>query len=83
LRYLRVGGRGLCLGAGKNSKPEKCLKMPQNATRQVHLVMMASDHFPPKNDLLSGQRMMKRAIFLEEDASISGCRSENAVLACG
>jgi hypothetical protein len=25
LRYLRVGGRGFCLGAGKNSKPEKCL----------------------------------------------------------
>ena len=24
LRYLRVGGRGLCVGAEKNPKPEKC-----------------------------------------------------------
>jgi hypothetical protein len=39
LRYLRVGGRGFCLGAGKNSKPEKCLKMPQNPTRQVHALL--------------------------------------------
>jgi len=39
LRYLRVGGRGLCLGTEKNSKPEKCLKMPQNPTRQVHALL--------------------------------------------
>jgi len=39
LRYLRVGGRGFCLGAGQNSKPEKCLKMPQNPTRQVHALL--------------------------------------------
>ena len=39
LRYLRVGGRGQCLRAGKNSKPEKCLKMPQNPTRQVHALL--------------------------------------------
>ena len=39
LRYLRVGGRGFCLGAGKSPKPEKCLKMPQNPTRQVHALL--------------------------------------------
>ena len=39
LRYLRVGGRGFALGAGKNSKREKCLKMPQNPTRQVHALL--------------------------------------------
>ena len=27
------------LGSRKNSKPEKCLKMPQNPTRQVHAVL--------------------------------------------
>ena len=41
LRYLRVGGRGFCLGAGKNSKREKCSKMPQNPTRQVHALLGA------------------------------------------
>jgi hypothetical protein len=39
LRYLRVGGRGFALGAGKNPKPEKCSKMPQNPTRQVHALL--------------------------------------------
>jgi len=39
LRCLRVGERGLFLGAGKNSKREKCLKMPQNPTRQVHALL--------------------------------------------
>jgi hypothetical protein len=27
------------LGSRKNSKPEKCLKMPQNPTRQVHALL--------------------------------------------
>jgi hypothetical protein len=39
LRYWQVGGRGLYLGAGKNSKPEKCLKMRQNPTRPLHVVL--------------------------------------------
>jgi hypothetical protein len=34
-----VGGRGQCLGAGKNSKRGKCLKMPQNPQRQVHALL--------------------------------------------
>jgi hypothetical protein len=42
LRYLRVGGRGLCLEAEKNSKPEKCSKKPQNPTRQVHALLGGS-----------------------------------------
>ncbi len=39
LRYLRVGGCGFALGAEKNSKRGKCLKMPQNPTRQVHALL--------------------------------------------
>jgi hypothetical protein len=39
MRYLRVGGRGLCLRAGKSPKPEKYSKMPQNPTRQVHALL--------------------------------------------
>jgi len=39
LRYLRVGGRGFCLGSRKNSKRGKCSKMPQNPTRQVHALL--------------------------------------------
>jgi len=39
LRYLRVGGVGKGLRCRKNSKPEKCLKMPQNPTRQVHALL--------------------------------------------
>jgi len=27
------------LGSRKNPKPEKCLKMPQNPTRQVHALL--------------------------------------------
>ena len=38
LRYLRVGGRGLGLGAEK-TEPEKCLKTAQNPTRQVHALL--------------------------------------------
>jgi len=33
------------LGSRKNSKPEKCLKMPQNPTRQVHPGRCTSHHF--------------------------------------
>ena len=29
------------LGSRKNSKPEKCSKMPQNPTRQVHALLAA------------------------------------------
>jgi len=39
LRYLRVGGRGLCLGAGKSPKPEKCLKTAQNPTSRLHALL--------------------------------------------
>jgi len=35
-RYLRVGGRGFCLGAEK-TRSQKLLEMPQNPTRQVPL----------------------------------------------
>ena len=31
------------LGSRKNSKPEKCLKMPQNPTRQVHALLGGFD----------------------------------------
>jgi len=39
LRYWRWGGRGLCLGAEKNSKQEKCSKMRRNPQRPVHAVL--------------------------------------------
>jgi len=39
LRYPRVGGLGKGLRCRKNSKPEKCLKMPQNPTRRVHALL--------------------------------------------
>lgn len=39
LRYWRWGGRGQCLRAEKNSKPEKCLKMRQNPQRPVHALL--------------------------------------------
>ena len=35
------GRAGILLGNRKNSKPEKCLKMAQNPTRQVHAVLGA------------------------------------------
>ena len=41
LRYLRVGGLGFTPKMRKNSKREKCLKMPQNPTRQVHALLAA------------------------------------------
>jgi len=31
--------RGQTVKAEKNSKPEKCLKMPQTPTRRVHAVL--------------------------------------------
>ena len=35
------GRAGILLGNRKNSKPEKCLKMRQNPTRQVHALLGA------------------------------------------
>ena len=39
MRYLRVGGRGFTPRAGFCLGVEKCPKMPQNPTRQVHAVL--------------------------------------------
>lgn len=47
LRYLRVGGRGLWLGAEKNPKPEKYLKMLQNPTCQVRALLGGSGRERP------------------------------------
>jgi len=33
------GRAGIMFKGRKNSKPEKCLKMPQNPTRQVHALL--------------------------------------------
>jgi len=38
---LALGRAWTLLGSRKNSKPEKCLKMPQNPTRQVHALLAA------------------------------------------
>jgi hypothetical protein len=38
LALLALGRAWTLLGSRKNSKPEKCSKMPQNPTRQVHAV---------------------------------------------
>ncbi|HEY4759064.1 MAG TPA: hypothetical protein VIH42_00645, partial [Thermoguttaceae bacterium] len=42
LRYLRVGGAWIRFESRKNPKPEKCSKMPQNPTRQVHALLARS-----------------------------------------
>jgi len=39
LALLALGRAWTLLGSRKNSKPEKCSKMPQNPTRQVHAVL--------------------------------------------
>jgi hypothetical protein len=36
---LALGRAWILLGSRENSKPEKCLKMPQNPTRQVHALL--------------------------------------------
>src|SRR5262245_1104814 len=38
-RYRRRGGVWTMLGSRKNSKPEKCLKMPPKPRRPVHAVL--------------------------------------------
>jgi hypothetical protein len=35
----KCGRAGILLVSRKNSKPENCLKMPQNPTRQVHALL--------------------------------------------
>jgi len=39
LRYWQVGGRGFCLGAGKNLKVGKCLKIRTLPTCPVHALL--------------------------------------------
>jgi len=53
VRYWRWGGRGFCLGAGKNPKLEKCPKMPQNPQRPVHALLGAfyQNTFPQQKTL--------------------------------
>jgi hypothetical protein len=36
---LALGRAWTMLGSRKSPKPEKCLKMPQNPTRQVHALL--------------------------------------------
>jgi hypothetical protein len=38
-RSMALGRAWTMLGSRKNSKPEKCSKMPQNPTRQVHALL--------------------------------------------
>jgi hypothetical protein len=40
------GRAWILFGSRKNPKPEKCLKMPQNPTRQVHALL--GNHEPTK-----------------------------------
>ena len=39
LRYWALGRAWIHLGSRKNSKPEKCLKMPQHPQRPVHRML--------------------------------------------
>ena len=43
LLYLRVGGVWILFGSRKMLRLEKCLKMPQNPTRQVHALLGSFD----------------------------------------
>jgi hypothetical protein len=58
-----VGGTRERRFAGTSLKPQKLPENAQTPTSQVHLVIMASNHFPRKNALLVLQRMCKKCRF--------------------
>jgi hypothetical protein len=68
---------------GINLKPHKWLKNAQTPTSPVHLGMMAGHHFPRENALPLHKKAQKVSVFQEKDQfrAISGCCSENALLA--
>jgi hypothetical protein len=85
LRYLRWGGRGLCLGAGKTRSQKNAHK----SRRLPHVRCTQEDGREPS--FYTRERLVvytktasKVAIFQEKDAffAIYGLRSENAVLGC-